>query len=116
MAHHTSTIEPLEQRRLLDGSVLFIRGADRSGGFIEATNDTQRTEQLASVANASTSVGNHGWKQLADLLRGNGYTVTEVKETIEAGASSTGQTQGEHLHLPDLNLSQYRAVVMASNN
>jgi hypothetical protein len=108
--------EPLEPRRLLAGDVLFIRGADRSGGFLEATNDTQRTEQLADINNASTAGGNHGWKQLADLLRANGYTVTQAIEPLESGAPGTGQTTGAPLQLENLNLAQYDAVVFASNN
>ena len=55
-----SLIESCEPR-LLFASILFIRGAERSGGFLEATNDTQRTEQLADINNASTAAGNHGW-------------------------------------------------------
>lgn len=109
-------IDLLEPRRLLAGDILFIRGADRSGGFIEATNDFQRTEQLADINNASTASGNHGWKQLADLLRGNGYTVTQVAEPLEAGAPPTGQTTGRHIDFEQLNLSQYEAIVFASNN
>ena len=41
-------------------TVLFIRGADRSGGFLEADDDAERTEQLADINNASTANGNHG--------------------------------------------------------
>lgn len=109
-------VDPLEPRRLLAGDILFIRGANRSGGFIEATNDAQRTEQLADINNASTASGNHGWKQLADLLRANGYTVTQVAEPLEAGAPSSGQTTGRHIDFEKLNLSQYEAIVFASNN
>ena len=32
--------------------LLFVRGADRSGGFLEANNDVGRTEQLADINNA----------------------------------------------------------------
>ncbi len=108
--------EALEPRRHFAGDVLFIRGADRSGGFLEATNDTQRTEQLADINNASTAGGNHGWKQLADLLRASGYTVTQAIEPLESGVPGTGQTTGSPLLLENLNLSQYDAVVFASNN
>jgi hypothetical protein len=106
----------LEPRCLLAGDVLFIRGADRSGGFLEATNDFHRTEQLADINNASTAGGNHGWKQLADLLRANGYTLTQAIEPLEAGAPGSGQTTGAPLLLGNLNLAQYDAVVFASNN
>jgi len=108
--------EPLEPRRLFAGDVLFVRGADRSGGFIEATNDTQRTEQLSDITNAATSGGNHGWKQLADLLRGNGYTITQIVEPLESGAPGTGQATGAPIALDQIDLSQYDAVVFASNN
>lgn len=116
MATFTRFVEPLESRQLLAGDVLFIRGADRSGGFLEATNDFQRTEQLADINNASTSGGNHGWKQLADLLRVNGYTVSQIQEPLEASAPSTGQTTGAPLTLDQINLTQYDAIVFASNN
>lgn len=109
-------IETLEHRQLLDGSILFVRGADRSGGFIEATNDAQRTEQLADITNASTANGNHGWKQLHDLLVNEGYTVTQIIEPLEAGAPGTGQTTGAPIAFETMDLSQYDAIVMASNN
>ncbi len=112
----TRFIDPLEPRQLLAGDVLFIRGADRSGGFLEATNDFQRTEQLADINNAATSGGNHGWKQLADLLRANGYTVSQIQEPLESGAPSTGQTTGAPLALDQINLDQYDTIVFASNN
>ncbi|MGC4031026.1 MAG: hypothetical protein QM754_04680 [Tepidisphaeraceae bacterium] len=113
----SSIIEPLESRRLMaSGTILFVRGADRSGGFLEATNDTQRTEQLADITNTSTSTGNHGWATLANLLRGQGYTVQQVKEPLETGAPSTGQTTGAPIQFQNLDLSQYAGIVMASNN
>ena len=112
-----SSIEPLEPRHhLATGSILFVRGADRSGGFLEAANDAQRTEQLADINNASTASGNHGWATLATKLRGEGYTVTQVKEPLEADAPATGQTTGAPLALQSMSLSQYDAIVMASNN
>ena len=98
------------------GSILFVRGADRSGGFLEATNDAQRTEQLADINNASTASGNHGWATLANRLRGEGYTVTQTKEPLERGAPSSGQTAGSPLALASMDLSQYEAIVMGSNN
>jgi hypothetical protein len=86
--------EPLERRTLLAAPViLFIRGADRSGGFLEATNDAGRTEQLADINNASTATGNHGWATLAATLRGAGYIVEQMAEPLEAGAPATGQTK-----------------------
>ncbi len=64
-------------------SVLFIRGADRSGGFLEAGNDAERTEQLADISNNSTANGNHGWKELADFLRSRDFAVTQITESVE---------------------------------
>jgi hypothetical protein len=109
-------IESLDPRYHLAGDVLFVHGADRSGGFIEATNDAQRTEQLASITNASTAGGNHGWKQLADRLRGEGYTLTEIDEPLENGAPASGQTTGRGLDLTAGFLRGYDLVVFASNN
>lgn len=108
--------EPLECRTLLDGNILFIRGAERSGGFIEATNDAQRTEQLADINNDSTASGNHGWKQFADHLRSQGYEVTQFIEPLEANAPSTGQTTGAPIRFERMDLSQFDAIVFGSNN
>jgi hypothetical protein len=109
-------IEPLEQRQHLAGDVLFVRGADRSGGFLEATTDFQRTEQLSDINNASTSAGNHGWKQLADRLRDQGYRLTQITETVEPGAAATGQTMGRAVNFAAMNLSEYELIVLGSNN
>ena len=69
-------------------SVLFIRGADRSGGFLEADNNTERTEQLAGIFNNSTSNGNHGWGELRRLLQDNGFDVDQIEEPLESNAPS----------------------------
>lgn len=108
--------ELLERRTLLDGSILFIRGAERSGGFLEATNDAQRTEQLADIHNDSTSAGNHGWGQLANLLEDEGYELTQFIEPLEAGAPLTGQTTGAPIRFDRMDLSKFDAIVFASNN
>ena len=97
-------------------SILFVRGADRSGGFLEADNDAERTEQLADINNFSTDNGNHGWGQLAELLRGNGFEVSQIEETVETDASSTGQTNGVAVPFETLDLSAYDAIVFGSNN
>ncbi|WP_221435535.1 PEP-CTERM sorting domain-containing protein [Algisphaera agarilytica] len=113
------------------GSVLFVRGADRSGGFLEAGNDNSRTEQLADISNQSQSGGNHGWFEFATLLESNGYLIEQAKEPLESGAPSTGQTTGAALSLDGSfsvidrfgsspgstrQLSDYDAVVFGSNN
>src|SRR5678815_4398333 len=111
-----STCEPLERRTLLAAPViLFIRGADRSGGFLEATNDAGRNEQLADINNASTASGNHGWATLASTLRGAGYVVEQMNEPLEAGAPAVGQTQGAPIKFETMTLSRYAAIVFGSN-
>ncbi len=102
--------------------VLFIRGAERSGGFLEASNDAQRTEQLADITNGSTSNGNHGWKTLATTLGNNGFNVSQVKEPLRPGDPASGQTEGGPLNFTDasgdnyVNLEAYDVVVFGSNN
>ncbi len=96
--------------------LLFIRGADRSGGFLEAKNDADRTEQLADLGNTATNNGNHGWGALKVLLEGEGFIVEQVAEPLESGAPGTGQTIGAPLDLAALDLDEYAAVVLASNN
>ena len=118
-------VEPLERRVLLSadaidvgdaGRILFIRGADRSGGFLEANNDVGRTEQLADITNDQTFNGNHGWGELATTLENAGFELTQIAEAVEPGAPATGQTQGVHLDLETLELLQYDVIVFGSNN
>ncbi|MFK7884115.1 MAG: DUF4350 domain-containing protein [Phycisphaerales bacterium] len=96
--------------------VLFVRGADRSGGFLEAGNDAARTEQLADINNESTNNGNHGWFEFASLLRSEGYIVEQVTEPLESDAPSTGQTDGAPFPFQSTDLTKYRVIVMGSNN
>src|SRR4051794_33728412 len=107
--------ERLEPRRLL-ATILFIRGATRSGGFLEAVNDTGRTEQLADINNASTAAGNHGWATLAATLRGGGFTVEQMTEPLEKNAPAKGQTTGSPIHFESLDLTRYAAIIFGSNN
>lgn len=95
--------------------ILFVRGADRSGGYLEAKNDADRTEQLADITNGQTFRGNHGWKTLADTLTEAGYEVTQLAEPLEAG-STQGQSEGRPLPFEDMDLSQYDVIVFGSNN
>src|SRR5687768_15942684 len=112
-----SFVEPLERRTLLAAPVvLFVRGAPRSGGFLEAANDAGRTEQLADINNASTAARNHGWGTLAATLRGVGYIVEQIIEPLEAGAPATGQTQGAPIRFETMSLARYNAIVFGSNN
>ena len=97
-------------------TILFIRGAERSGGFLEADNDAERTEQLADIFNTSTSGGNHGWSELRQTLEGAGFDVTQMIEPLEPGAPSSGQTQGMGIEFQLLDLFAYDVIVFASNN
>lgn len=97
-------------------NVLFVRGAERSGGFLEAVDDAGRTEQLADIGNASTADGNHGWASLAASLRGAGFTVVQMVEPLEDNAPATGQTTGAPLPFESIDLAIYDAVVFGSNN
>ncbi|MEM6459888.1 MAG: PEP-CTERM sorting domain-containing protein [Planctomycetota bacterium] len=118
------------------GSVLFVRGADRSGGFLENPTDTSRTEQLGDIRNTSTSGGNHGWFELAMFLETNGFLVEQVVEPLEAGQlptanGGTGATTGAALDFTSFfsvtdrldndpgvarTLADYDVVVFGSNN
>ena len=93
--------------------LLFVRGADRSGGFLEAGNDAQRTEQLADLYNSSTSGGNHGWNELRLTLEGAGFRVEQISETAE---NSSGPSNGIHIDFEQMDLSEYDAIVFGSNN
>ena len=103
--------EPLESRVLMATTILFVRGAPRSGGFLEATNDTGRTEQLADINNTSTATGNHGWATLAATLRSAGFTVEQMAEPLEPNAPATGQTTGAPIHFENMDLSKYAAII-----
>ncbi len=96
--------------------LLFIRGAERSGGHLEARDDEARTEQLADIYNSSTRKGNHGWASLRELLERDGYQVEQIEEPLEADAPSTGQTSGAGIDLATLKLDRYAVIVFGSNN
>ena len=97
---------------VLPGSerVLFVRGADRSGGFLSAGNDAQRTERLADINNMSMTSPNQGWFELAELLRGAGYVVEQVSEPLEVGAPPAGLTSGSPLALESLVLAPAESI------
>lgn len=94
-------------------NILFVRGADRSGGFLEAGNDAARTEHLGDITNTSTSGGNHGWFQLAQTLEGAGYALTQITETAE---NASGPSAGLPVAFNTMDLTQYDAIVFGSNN
>ncbi|MEM1082375.1 MAG: hypothetical protein AAGH65_12440 [Pseudomonadota bacterium] len=93
--------------------ILFVRGADRSGGFLEANNDQQRTEQLSDIFNSATNNGNHGWGQLRQSLENVGFIVEQITEQAENDA---GPSNGLPIAFESLNLTSYSILVMASNN
>lgn len=93
--------------------ILFVRGADRSGGFLEASNDNDRTEQLADIFNMSTSGGNHGWGELRLVLEDAGFTVSQITETAE---TQSGPSQGIAVPFDQMNLDTYDVIVFGSNN
>ena len=96
-----------------DGNVLFIRGADRSGGFLEAASDTERTEHLADIDNMQTFGGNHGWGELHLALEDAGFVVEQITETAE---NASGPSEGIAVALETLPLSEYDVIVFGSNN
>ena len=94
-------------------NILFVRGADRSGGFLEAGNDTQLTEHLADIFNEQTFGGNHGWGELRQALENAGFTPTQMTETAENGS---GPSNGIAIEFQNIDLSQYDVIVFGSNN
>src|SRR2546421_3833220 len=104
-------VEALERRLLLAASgekILFIRGGSGTGGFLDGGTLAQRDEELADINNTSTAIGNHGWGELANLLRSDGFVLDQM---IEGPASNNTP-----IDLASLNLSQYKAIVFGSNN
>ncbi|MEN0019264.1 MAG: PA14 domain-containing protein [Planctomycetota bacterium] len=96
--------------------VLFVRGADRSGGFLEAGNDTQRTEQLADITNAQTFGGNHGWAELDSALTAAGFQTEQIIEPLAPTDPPIGPTEGAPVPFDAMELSDYAAIVLGSNN
>lgn len=94
-------------------SVLFVRGADRSGGFLEAGSDAGRTEQLADIFNTSTAGGNHGWAELRTALEAAGFVVEQITEVAE---NDSGPSDGIAIPFDQLSLDAYDVIVMGSNN
>ncbi len=86
--------------------VLFIRGGDGTGGFLGSGSN----DQLSDIENFNLASGNHGWAELASLLRGEGYALTQIKE----GAATSGADLP--VDLVNLDLSPYKLIVFGSNN
>lgn len=93
--------------------VLFVRGGDRTGGFLEAGNDISRTEHLADINNLQTFGGNHGWGELRLTLEAANF---QVEQMIEGSETSSGPADGIAIDFTQLELSQYDAIVFGSNN
>ena len=96
-----------------DPKLLFIRGGDRTGGFLEAGNDAERTEQLSDINNFTTGGGNHGWGTLRTTLENLGFVVEQI---IEGSETTSGPADGIHIDLENLALNEYAGIVFGSNN
>jgi hypothetical protein len=108
-------VEPLERRTLMDGgTILFVRGATRSGGFLEGGSAEFRNDQLADINNTSTAAGNHGWGALAAALRGAGFAVEQVTEP--KGNDTGDPVAGRPIRFENMDLTKYAAIVFGSNN
>ncbi len=112
--------EPLESRVLLAGAespvILFVRGATRSGGFLEATEAAARDLELADINNSSTANLNTGWATLAGALRDQGFGVEQFIEAKGVAGPWSGFYQGKPIRFDTLDLTQYAAIVFGSNN
>jgi hypothetical protein len=116
----TVACEALESRTFFADTaaptILFIRGATRSGGFLEATEPAARDLELADIDNASTADKNTGWATLATALRGEGFKVEQFIEAKGSPGPFAGFYQGKPIRFDTLDLTQYAAIVFASNN
>jgi hypothetical protein len=110
----TSIVEPLERRTLMNGTILFVRGATRSGGFLDGGPATARDDQLADINNTSTAAGNHGWATLAATLRDAGFVIEQITEPKGAGGGDP--VEGRPIRFESIDLTKYAAIVFASNN
>lgn len=84
--------------------ILFIRGGDGTGGFLEGGFD----HHLCNIDDYDTWAGNHGWGTLADLLMTEGFELTQMEEGPVEDSGPVDFTA--------LNLSEYAVIVMGSNN
>ncbi|MEM1221389.1 MAG: DUF5060 domain-containing protein [Verrucomicrobiota bacterium] len=94
-------------------TILFVIGGEGTAGGPECggalgTNVACKSEHRGSIFNTSTSGGNHGWAQMADLLRAEGFTLVEIEE----GAWDAPAP----VDFANLDLSLYSAIVLGSNN
>jgi len=94
-------------------SILFVIGGEGTGGGPECggklgTNIDCKTEQLASIHNDQTFSRNHGWAEMATVLREDGFVLQEITEGPWDAMAPVRFSQ--------LDLSVYDAIVMGSNN
>ncbi|MEM0967313.1 MAG: DUF5060 domain-containing protein [Verrucomicrobiota bacterium] len=94
-------------------SILFVIGGEGTAGGPECggalgTNVACKSEHRGSIFNTSTSNGNHGWAQMADLLLTEGFSLTEIEE----GAWDTPAP----VDFENLDLTLYGAIILGSNN
>ncbi len=116
---HEVRCEPLESRVLFaaaEPTILFVRGATRSGGFLEATEAAARDLELADVNNGSTANLNTGWATLATALRGQGFAIEQMIEAKGAAGPVSGFHQGKPIRFDATDLTKYAAIVFGSNN
>ena len=100
------TIHALESRIFLAADqILFIRGGTGTGGFLDGGTLAQRDEELSDIHNLSTANDNHGWGELANLLRADNFSPQEMIET-----------KNKPIDLSKIDLSQYKTIVFGSNN
>lgn len=88
--------------------ILFIRGGSGTGGSVNGGTTAQRDAQMADITNTSTATNNAGWGQLAQLLRDDGFIVSQVLEGAYPNSTP--------IDLAGMDLSQYAAIIFGSNN
>ncbi|HEX8523730.1 MAG TPA: hypothetical protein VF669_15855 [Tepidisphaeraceae bacterium] len=117
MSEWVHLVESLEPRTLFAAAptILFIRGAAGSGGFLEADVST-RNQQLADINDTSTAANNTGWATLAQTLRDAGFNVVQLIEPKGAKAPVGNFNAGKPIPFEKYDLSRYAAIVFGSNN
>lgn len=96
--------EPGSAQTANDPKILFVRGGSGTGGFLEGGSD----EQLADITNFQIFGGNHGWGTLATVLEDEGFVLEQL---IEGDVSNNTP-----IDFAAMDLSQYRVIVLGSNN
>lgn len=84
--------------------ILFVRGGEGTGGFLEGGAD----EQLSDIHDFSESGGNHGWGTLTQTLAGAGFACEQLVEGPAANNTP--------VDFAALDLSAFDVIVLGSNN